>query len=363
MHVQEIQLCNVRNLKDQRICFDSGINLLIGRNGQGKTNILEAIYVLSLLRSFRTSRTQELISWGSSEATIRASLADKAGKLTIDVVFEGTRKEARINDEKIKNATVLAEKVRSICFSPQDLSLVKGGPSSRREFLDKHLVDLRPSLLGALVNYHRALKNKHALLKSPYPDVEQLRSWNAVLAREALRIDAVKQDLVEELSERAQKLFRAFSNEGEELEVRLQRSLSGELLERVILEQFEENLRREISAKSCLVGPHRDDLALLINGQDGRAYASQGQARSIVLSLKLAVLELIEERWGEAPIVLLDDVDAELDRRRGELFFDHVLGLKRQVFITTTDAYVGSLLSRDDCKRFSVAGGSCEPHA
>lgn len=361
MHVQEIQLWNVRNLKDQRILFDSGINLLIGKNGQGKTNLLEAVYVLSLLRSFRTSRTSEMISWGSTDAQIRATVVDVAGPLTVEVLFEGTRREARLNEERVKNATLLAEKVRCICFSPQDLSLVKGGPASRREFLDKHLVDLRPSLLGALVNYHRALKHKQVLLKQPRVDLEQVRVWNGILAKEALRIDAVKQDLTEELSKRAHRLFKAFSHEGEELEVRLARSLSGELLERVILEELENHLDREISARSCLIGPHRDDLALLLNGQDSRAFASQGQSRSIVLSLKLAVLELIEERWQDSPLVLLDDVDAELDRRRGELFFEHILGQARQVFITTTDAYSGSLLSRQGCRRFSVCEGECSP--
>jgi DNA replication and repair protein RecF len=232
-----------------------------------------------------------------------------------------------------------------VAFSPSDLSLVKGAPAGRRRFLDRHMVDLQPSFLGTLVAYQRAVASKAALLKSSQVDISQLEAWNEILTEHGGKIVENRLNFLKSLGERARVFQSEFAQSDGDLQLTLESDFvtkEGVVSRDAIIQGLQKIAEREIVMRSTLFGPHRDDVAISLGnsadgrGIDARAFASQGQTRSIVLALTLGVIELMEDKLGEAPIVVLDDVDSELDAPRAKRLFAALGRRERQLIITGT---------------------------
>lgn len=273
---------------------------------------------------------------GATELGIAISLGQRQGQRT---AFKNGESQGSIAD--------LMGSCSVVAFSPADLSLVKGSPAGRRKFLDRHMVDLQPGFLNELMAYQRALESKSVLLKSPAVAAKDLAPWNELLVDYGGKIVDKRLKFLNILIESSSKFHQAFAQADGVLELCLEsnllegqatnsstRLLAAEELRR----EFERLAAREIALKSCLLGPHRDDISITLAGIDSRAYASQGQTRSIVLALKLGVIELLEQRLSESPIIVLDDVDSELDTERSQLLFSALAQHERQIIITGTSS-------------------------
>lgn len=314
------------------------LNVVQGRNGQGKTNFIEGIALLSQARSFRTAQLSELVRWGEHSMSVFAQVQHAQSDLALGLSVESGTRSLYINGDKVGSLAKYLGHLPTVTFTPDDIVLVKGGPQERRRFLDRHLADLDRAVLPHMLAYQRALRHKNSLLKQPYVDSAALEPWNTLMAESAERVMRARRWLTQHLEQRAALLQRRIAPGDGELTLTLRESLDGGDLEATrILRQLSAATARERAARTSLIGPHRDDLEIALGGRDARAYASQGQARSVVLILKLAVIELIEEMTGESPVILLDDVDAELDERRSEEFFREALIKDRQTLVTGTE--------------------------
>lgn len=365
MLIKSLRTYNFRNLNDSKVEFSPGINIIIGPNGQGKTNLVEAVSLLSHARSFRTSDSKELIRRDSNEASvfglIKTSINspvefNQAGEQVneqineLGVALESGRRTTFKNGEKLDSLEEFIGNFICVSFSPSDLEIVKGAPALRRRFLDKHCVDYKRSVLHQLVKYQSALKHKQSLLsnekdKFSFQSIEsQIRVWNRILADSAEKISAVRYEFVDRLQEKVKKIYSeiaddsAFKSETTELlSLKLESDIEPGWDSETIFDCFEKQIEREILARRVRFGPHRDDLAIILSDLDARAFASQGQTRSIVIALKLGVLELIRDIIGESPVILLDDVDSELDAQRLSRLYQVVLRAHQQVIISATE--------------------------
>jgi DNA replication and repair protein RecF len=363
--ISALKLYNFRNLANQTVQFGAGANFIIGRNGQGKTNLVEAVNLLSLGRSFRTSSLAELIRWGEKACSVFATTETQSGTFELGIAVERESRKAYVNGDQVEFIASFLGRLICISFSPTDLALVKGSPHERRKFMDKHMVDLNPALMGVLVDYQRALRHKNALLKSGSHDVRQLDSWNELLATAALKIHLGRVDFLERVGERAATLYAAFSESDGGLSLHLKSSSAsgeGPHSAETFLERFQSVRERELALRSTLVGPHRDEVQILLGEKPARAFASQGQSRSIVLSLKLAVLELLEERREESPVILLDDVESELDAGRRAALVKLIYERRCQTFITGTELPSGELLRAGESQQLEIEAGNIVRH-
>ncbi len=345
MLLSELKLYNFRNLKDQTVSFSDGINLIIGKNGQGKTNVLEAINLISTARSFRSNKISDLVFWGKHESSVFGSVILKdQTKINLGIALERKLKRAFINDAQAKSADEFIGKLVCVTFTPSDLELVRGGPSERRRFLDKSLAFLDAKFIRTLSSYNAALKSKNQILRNAHGRLDenikdQLYSWGKVMAKHGAEILKARKSFIERISQRSEILYKDFAPKEELLGLALKSARTKiEPSEFLLFEEMSEAMEREVAQGQSLIGPHRDDLIITLSGSDSRAFASQGQTRSIVLALKLALIEEIQAIRKESPVILLDDVDSELDQGRREAFFKSILSHGRQVIITATNA-------------------------
>jgi len=356
LYLKHLRVSEFRNLTEQSIEFSPGISFICGRNGEGKTNLLEAIYLLSLSKSYRTSRQQELIKWGAEKAAVFGVLTDSINETTLAVGIEKGKRELLVNNERVGSVMDYLGHLTTIAFSPSDLALIKGGPSLRRKFIDKHVNDLKPSTMQHFLSYNKALANKTALLAQNDVDRRALDSWNVIMAQSASVILEERNSLLEKLEEELRRRENRIGLSDGEIELKLETNIPEEFLLkdwRLLFEFYKKVSSQELSRRKAVFGPHRDELIIKLGGVDSRAFASQGQTRSLVLSLKFALLRLIEERKGESPVLLLDDVDSELDSERREALFEAIFSKERQVIITGTDH---SALTAKDTKDIRFLG-------
>lgn len=339
MWLKSLRLYQYRNLVDAELNFAPQLNVFVGRNGQGKTNLIEAISLLSYGRSFRTTNQRELIKWEAGEASVFGVLETETADVELGLAIQPKGKRPYINAKEAESLADFVGRLLSITFAPDDLELVKGGPLYRRRFLDRHLVDLDPTMMNQLIGFARALKHKNALLKSGTATQEEVRIWNRSLLPHAIAITNARIQLIALLSRAADEVYQTFATQDGPLTLRLKSTLlpePGALAGDTAEQTLDSAVPREISRNTTLIGPHRDELVLALGGREARSFASQGQTRSIVLALKLGMLQLIEEKRSMIPLVLLDDVDSELDSGRSEALHELVFRPGRQVFITGT---------------------------
>ncbi len=344
MIIKRFKAENFRNIEKCDIEFSPGVNLLYGKNAQGKTNAIEGIYIFSRGKSFRAREDSELVKFGTDGFRISIEYEDYSGNGRLEYALFGRERLRRKNGYKINKITEMIGSFKCVLFYPDDLGLVKGGPEERRSFLNVAASACYPSYMKYYSDYKKALENRNCIIKmiqkGLYIDRRELDSWSASMAEYASHIYLFRVDYVKRLEKYAKSVMQDISGGKEELFISLDSDIEGEPTEREAVRAqyeriFSESLDREIAAGVSLHGPHRDDIEIKINGKSARSFASQGQQRSIVLSLKLAEGEVIKEVSGEYPVFLFDDVLSELDEGRRE----YVLSGKndRQIIITSCE--------------------------
>ncbi|WP_242853142.1 DNA replication/repair protein RecF [Pseudobacteroides cellulosolvens] len=337
-------LKNYRNYSFLEASFNNGFNIIYGNNAQGKTNILEAIYLCTTGRSHRTNKDNELVKYGEDKYFVKV-LFSKEERNDNSIEINYSKKEKKsilINEIAIKKIGNLMGQLNSVMFSPEDLQIIKEGPSERRRFIDIALSQLKPSYFYNLQQYLRILNQRNYLLKEIYLRKESITTldvWNQSLAETGSKIIAERIKFIKCLYKIAEKYHKNITNEKEKLEIKYISSIridpGRDDIKNIFLKRLEEEKSKEIQKGTTLVGPQRDDLDILINGTSLKQYGSQGQQRTAILSLKLSELEIVKESSGEYPILLLDDVMSELDSKRREYLIENIKNI--QTFITCTD--------------------------
>jgi DNA replication and repair protein RecF len=345
MHITELTLTNYRNYEKLHLTFDHKINVIIGENAQGKTNLMEAIYVLALTKSHRTSKDKELIKWDENYAKIEGSIYKRNRQFPIEIVFSNKGKKAKLNRIEQRRLSDYIGALNVVMFAPEDLYLVKGSPQERRRFIDMELGQIQPVYVYHLSQFQKVLKQRNALLReyqrNQNSDRTMLRILTAQLIEHAAPIIQRRHQFLNLLRTWAKPIHHGISHQLEELDIVYQGTIdiTDEMevseIEEVYQKRFLDVETKEIERGTSLIGPHRDDLIFYVNGKEVQTYGSQGQQRTTALSLKLAEIELIHSEVGEYPILLLDDVLSELDDQRQSHLLNTIQG-KVQTFVSTT---------------------------
>ena len=359
MYLNHLHLSHFRNYTEQLVNFSAAKTILVGENAQGKSNLLEAVELLATLKSHRISKDRDLVQQGEGLGQIRATVKREVGTASLALVLrEKGRRTAILNGEKLRRQLDFLGALNAVQFSSLDLDLVRGGPGERRAWLDTLLVQLEPVYAHILSQYNQVLKQRNALIKTAYSqtdesspvtlDSTQLALWDAQLAALGTRVIRRRSRGIQRLAPIAQHWHQAISGQRETLTIRyLPNVPMPEDDPQVIQTQFIEKIQLRAVAerhqRTTLVGPHRDDIEFTIDDTPSRQYGSQGQQRTLVLALKLAELNLIDEVIGEPPLLLLDDVLAELDPNRQNQLLEAIQD-RFQTLITTT--HLGSFDSQ-----------------
>lgn len=344
MIIKELSFQGFRNLKDNTVTVSDGINVIYGNNAQGKTNLLECIWMFNGVRSFRGAKDSELIGFESDYAccSLHFYAEDRVQEAKINIL--PGKREAFLNGVKKSSPSELIGKCTSVVFSPEHMTLVKNGPSERRKFLDGALCRLKPRYAMLFSRYHKILNQRNALLKDIPRHRELLDTldiWDEKLSATGGTLTAERLKYTQLLKRKAYDFHRGISEEKEELFISYQSGYDAQdsddifTLTEKIRKALEKSRKEDIYTGCTNYGPHRDDLNILINGIKARIYASQGQQRSAVLSLKLSEAQILKELTGEKPVILLDDVLSELDLCRQNFLLNKTAGW--QVFITCCD--------------------------
>ncbi len=363
MYVKRIELKNFRNYTSQSAEFSPSLNLLCGDNAQGKTNLLEAVYLCATGYSPRATRDRQLILRDQDNGSVSLEVVRKDGVSTVEIFLsKSENKRIRINGLPILKMGELFGKLNAVFFSPDELRLVKETPEERRRFMDVDLSQMSKAYYYTLMRYNRALKQRNVLIKKTQPSAlkEMLPVWDAQLAHEGARIVRQRKEFVKRLSSHAKEVH-AFLTDGKE-ELSLSYAGTGAdaetdaILEATLNEKLRENFEKDVSLGFTTTGPHRDDIRILANGTDMRLFGSQGQQRTCALSMKLAELEIFKETCGEFPILLLDDVLSELDLNRQKKLFAYI----RNVQTILTCTHVDDELLYGGEKIFRIRGGQAD---
>jgi DNA replication and repair protein RecF len=334
MQIDYLQLFNFRNYERLAVNFNSGINILYGDNAQGKTNILESIFVAATTKSHRGSKDRELIKIKEDEAHIRIGIK-KAGvghKIDMHLKRSGS-KGAAVDGIKLKKSSELYGLLHVIAFSPEDLSMIKNGPVERRRFIDMELCQLDKVYIRDLSAYNKVLFQRNNLIKQiPFNSSleDTIDIWNRQLITYGSKIIYERKKFIDDLSEIIREKHYQLTSGKEELKIQYKPNVELDAFENQLIS----NIKRDINLKTTTTGPHRDDICFYVNGEDVRIYGSQGQQRSVSLSLKLAEIELVKRKINDTPVLLLDDVLSELDRNRQTKLLDEINDI--QTFITCT---------------------------
>lgn len=367
MQLNDIQLNDFRNYEALSVSFSPGINVFIGENAQGKTSLLEAIYMLSLARSHRTSNEKDTIRWQADFARIEGKVSTKTNPhLPLALMITKSGKRAKVNHLNQNRMSDYIGKLNVVLFAPEDLELIKGAPQLRRKFIDMELGQMSPKYLYESVQYNRLLKQRNAYLKrllyKETQDQIYLDILTEQLATSATNVIYQRLRFVAQLESWAKPIHANISHGLEDLsltykgpiEVKLE--MTEEEIYQQLMAKFKERKEHELTRGVTLVGPHRDDLIFKVNGRDVQKFGSQGQQRTTVLSMKLAEIECMHEILGEYPILLLDDVLSELDNERQTHLLKSIQ-TKVQTFLTTTslDGIQSDLIQEP--RVFNIDGG------
>jgi len=357
MYIKEIELKDYRNYKDLRVSFSDKVNIFLGNNAQGKTNLLEGIYLNAMAKSFKTSKDKELIRFGEDFCKVK-SVASISGDehITEIVINKEGKKGIKIDGVKIKKTSELLERIFIIIFSPEDLKIVKDEPEKRRKFIDRELCQIKPGYFSDLNNYKKVLKQRNTYLKEFNIENSILDIWDYELARYGSRVILKRHEFIERINEISKKIHDNISGGKENLELKYEPNvLVSENTENDFYEMLRNSRNDDIKNRTTGKGPHKDDLKISADGIDLRKFGSQGQQRTAALSLKLSEIKLIEEEMGEKPILLLDDVLSELDNDRQSYLINSLGG--NQLFITTTDISGKVARALPEGKVFKITSG------
>ncbi len=339
----------------------SNVTLLSGENAQGKTNILEAIYICSTGRSHRTSRDKELIKFGSSNSFIDATCEQKDGTHRIEIRLSSTNKKAvRINNSPARRLGQLMGHMNAVMFSPEDLQLIKSGPSFRRRFVDIALSQMNSTYFYNLQRYLRALDHRNILLKNALNDnIATLDVWDLQLAKYGAYLSVRRAGFIKSLDEICFDIHKKLTGGKENLHVKYQANINSDDEDDMaakLVEHFKKHRSNDIKRATTTTGPHRDDILMSVNNVDMRAFGSQGQQRTCALSMKLAEIEIMHQITGEYPLLLLDDVFSELDNSRRAWLLKYIGNV--QTFITCVDIDQSLLKNGSDVDILTIKNGN-----
>jgi DNA replication and repair protein RecF len=345
MYITELELRNYRNYDTLNMTFENKVNVILGENAQGKTNVMESIFVLAMAKSHRTSNDKDLIRWDEEYAKIKGRIQKYSSSVPMELVISKKGKKAKYNHIEQRKLSQYVGNMNVVMFAPEDLHLVKGSPQVRRRFIDMEIGQVSPVYLYDIGQYQKILQQRNHYLKQMQlrkaTDDTMLEVLTEQFTQVSAKIIQKRFEFIKMLEEWAKPIHTGISRGLETLKIVYKPSLdvSDELDWSTMIKRFEEKFalikKREIERGVTLVGPHRDDLQFLVNERDIHTFGSQGQQRTTALSVKLAEIELIHSEIGEYPILLLDDVLSELDDYRQSHLLNTIQG-KVQTFVTTT---------------------------
>ena len=359
MKIKNISIENFRNIKELNLDFDD-INIIWGENAQGKTNLIEAIYLFTGGKSFRGAKDSQLVMLGEEQSRLKINFEGSGREQFAEINIKNKR-VASLNGVKKKSTALLSDEIKAVIFSPVHLNMIKEGPSERRKFVDSALCQLKSNYRNLLKEYNRCLNQRNILLKDlkNNPELDSLLYiWNKNCAISGAKIIYQRLKYIEALEPYVKDIFSGISSGNEEISLKYQSSTeyscNVEEIEKKLLRALENNKYQDMMNKATSQGPHRDDIEILINDMSARIYGSQGQQRSCVLALKLAEANLLEQITKKEPIALLDDVMSELDEKRQDYILNHIKN--RQVFITCCDKE--TILRLKEGKTFHIEKGN-----
>lgn len=348
MYVESLSLNKYRNYDALSMTFDKNINILYGDNAQGKTNILESIYMASTTKSHRGSKDREIIKLGEEESHIHLCIKKSDISHRIDMhLRKNKNKGVAIDGVTIRRTTELFGLLNVIFFSPEDLSIIKNGPAERRRFLDLELCQLSRLYYQNLSSYYKILNQRNNLLKQIVYNkslLDTIDVWDMQLVDYGKKVIKERQNFITMLNELIQEIHSNLTSGKEQLEIVYDKDIG--------MDEFEQALKNKISVDlnntSTQTGPHRDDMILLINGMDARKYGSQGQQRTVALSLKIAEIRLVKNIINDNPILLLDDVMSELDSKRRSALMEEIKNIQTIITCTGYDDFIKEQLKSNN---------------
>ena len=357
MQIKKLFLQNFRNYESEGFSFSDGLNVLFGKNGQGKTNCAEAVFYLCTGASLRIRHDKQLIKIGAEYAKILAEAENRYGKVTIEAIIFENKRELRVNGMKINKNADLMGHVNSVFFSPGELRLIQDGPDERRRFMNISISQTSSAYYTALLRYNKILDQRNTLLKNHDTSLilDTLPVWDEQLCKYAAIIVKKRAEFIEKLAPFA-KEFHSFLTDGEEeLVIKPERKYEGDEAEiaKTLMRRLGNNYEKDLRLGFTTVGPHRDDLDVMINGTDAKSYASQGQMRTAALALKLSEVQIFKELSGEYPILILDDVMSELDLKRRKKLLKCIADIQTILTCTHTER----VLYGAECNKIRIEGG------
>ena len=364
LYIKRVNLKNFRNYQSLDIELGEGVNIFYGQNAQGKTNIIESIYMASTGKSHRTQKDSEIIRWNNEAAKIKIVFEKEKNEKTVEIYLnKSLKKQIKLNGVKLSKIGELIGNLNTVIFSPDHMKIIKEGPVERRRFMDIILSQVKPGYYYNLVQYLKVLEQRNNLLNESKKNERVLKTidiWNEQLAEFGTKIIIARHNFVKKICDTAEETHKSISNGKEKLELKYKSSIDyNNNLEKEIKESFLKALEKHISIDikrgTTHKGPHRDDILFFINDTEVKTYSSQGQQRTALLSLKISELKYIDDEIGELPILLLDDVFSELDTERQKYLVGFIKNI--QTIITCTDVEYLEKLKLDGSMIYKVIGG------
>lgn len=367
MRVKSIRLINFRNYNSEKVYLNEKLNIFLGNNAQGKTSLLESVYIASTGRSYKSNRDRELINLEKNQAYIGVEVESDRGERFIEIKLDvDNPKRVKVNRIELERVSEIIGNLNVVIFSPEDLKLIKEGPSERRNFLDMEISQIKPKYRHNISKYSRLLYQRNRLLKSAYRDrklLDTMDSWNIQIAEAGAEIMYERKKFVNNLSMISKDIHKNISGNQEELNIDYIPSFDIsdyhlEELKEVFIKKLEESINDDVESGRTGFGPHKDDIEIMIDDKPCRVFGSQGQQRTSALSLRLAEVELIKSEIGEYPVILLDDVLSELDINRRKKLISTFKNI--QTIITSTDDIVLEEFDQKEKSVFYINSGRIE---
>ena len=361
MYIREVELKNFRNYEYLNLKFNENVNFIIGNNAQGKTNLLESIFICSMGKSFRTSKDPEMIGFEKDFSKIKVTAQKQLFPVDVEITLRKDQgKSIKVNGMNISRTSDLLENLYIVIFSPEDLKIVKDEPEKRRKFIDRELCMLKPSYLDNLTNYKKVILQRNNYLKERNIDSSVLDIWDIQLAKYGSKIISMRNDFIEKINEISARIHGNITDGKENLRIEYDPNIKiVNNLENGLYNSIKKSQPSDMRLKTTTRGPHRDDISFYIDDINVRSFGSQGQQRTAALSLKLAELDLIKAETGEEAILLLDDVMSELDAGRQEYLIKTLSDI--QLFITITEINGNLEKAASKGKIYIVENGKIKP--
>lgn len=361
MQLKNLKLLNFRNYDNLYLEFNPNINLFIGKNGQGKTNIVESVYMMSFSKSFRTNKDKELIKFDKENMYVGGNFTNSHSEGLIEIFLVKNKKGIKLNKLSIHKVQDLLGNLNIVIFSPEDLKLVKDSPRERRSFIDKEISQIMPVYYSYLVNYNKILYQRNKLLKNSNIDTSLLDVYDESLANCGSYICLIRKNFIKKIYCICNKIHKNLTGDSENLEIFYKTQIeivdedTRETIYQKLLDKLSSSRKNDIKFKMTRYGIHKDDIAIYINNIDAKMYGSQGQQRMVSISLKLSEIEIIKSESGEYPILILDDVFSELDENRQRLLINNLKDV--QMFITTAENSHKDIFNKNNTTIFNIENG------